>query len=250
MFDNCAVLPRFLASNLDPARRVATLSDGEAHHLTRVLRLVAGDAVAVFDGRGREFCATIDRISGGMVSLVLGDAIEPVAERAIPLTLAQAVLKGASMDDVVRDATMMGVAGITPLVTAHTVARKATSAHGADRWRRIALASTKQCRRARIPEIAEPVSFDLWRQNAPDGLTLFLVEPSANGVEPRSMRSLASRPPPPSVNLTVGPEGGWSSGEVMNAVNQGFIPVTLGPLTLRAESVALVALAALTVIWD
>ena len=250
MFDNAGVHPRFLASNLDPATGIASLTDGEARHLTRVLRLVVGDVVVVFDGRGHEFAARISGVSGGTVSLVLEDPIAPVAERSVPVTLAQAVLKGASMDDVVRDATMMGVAGIAPLITAHTVARRATSAHGAERWRRIALASTKQCRRARIPEIAEPLPFELWRDNDPDALTLFLVEPSIDGVEPQSIRSLLSRPSPRSVTLIVGPEGGWSPAEVRTAIGQGFVAVTLGPQTLRAEAVPLAALAALAVVWD
>ena len=250
MSDNAGVVPRFLVNDLDPSTGVAALTGSEAHHLTRVLRLAAGDVVAVFDGRGREFSARIDRIGGGTVGLILGAAIEPAAERAVPVTLAQAVLKGASMDDVVRDATMMGVCAIVPLVTAHTVARKATSPHGADRWRRIGLASAKQCRRARIPEVGEPVAFEAWRKQVPDGLTLLLVEPSMKGVEPRSIRSLAFEPLPPAVTLVVGPEGGWSPAEVTAAVGDGFVAVTLGPLTLRAETVALAAIAALTVLWD
>ena len=250
MFDNAGVHPRFLASNLDPATGIASLTDGEARHLTRVLRLVVGDVVVVFDGRGHEFSARISGISGGMVNLVLEDPIAPVAERSVPVTLAQAVLKGAGMDDVVRDATMMGVAGIVPLVTAHTVAWKATSAHGADRWRRVALASAKQSRRARIPEISDPVPFDLWRRTTREGLTLFLVEPSLDGVEPQTMRSLTSTATPRSLTVVVGPEGGWSPAEVTDAVSDGLLPVTLGPLTLRAEAVPLAALAALTVIWD
>lgn len=250
MFDNAGVHPRFLASNLDPATGIASLTGGEALHLTRVLRLVVGDVVVVFDGRGHEFAARISGISGGTVNLLLEDAIAPVAERSVPVTLVQAVLKGASMDDVVRDATMMGVAGIVPLVTAHTVAWKATSAHGADRWRRVALASAKQCRRARLPEISDPVPFDVWRQNTREGLTLFLVEPSVNGVAPETMRSLTSTATPRSLTVVVGPEGGWSPAEVTGAVSDGLLPVTLGPLTLRAEAVPLAALAALTVIWD
>jgi 16S rRNA (uracil1498-N3)-methyltransferase len=250
MFDNAGVHPRFLASNLDPATGIASLTDGEARHLTRVLRLVVGDVVVVFDGRGHEFSARISGISGGTVNLVLEDPIAPVAERSVPVTLAQAVLKGAGMDDVVRDATMMGVAGIVPLVTAHTVAWKATSAHGADRWRRVALASAKQSRRARIPEISDPVPFDVWRRTTREGLTLFLVEPSLDGVEPQTMRSLTSTATPRSLTVVVGPEGGWSPAEVTDAVSDGLLPVTLGPLTLRAEAVPLAALAALTVIWD
>src|SRR4029453_9023805 len=126
----------------------------------------------------------------------------------------------------------------------------ASPAHGADRWRRVALASAKQSRRARIPEISDPVPFDVWRRTTREGLTLFLVEPSLECVEPQTMRSLTSTATPRSLTVVVGPEGGWSPAEVTSAVSDGLLPVTLGPLTLRAEAVPLAALAALTVIWD
>jgi len=244
------VLPRFLVPDLDPASGTASVSGGEAHHLSRVLRLGAGDEVIVFDGRGLEVRATVERAAGGAVVVRLGDALTPAAERRVPLTLAQAVLKGTSMDDVVRDATMMGVAGIVPLVSAHTIARKAVAPHSAERWRRVAVASTKQCRRGRIPEVAEPVTFDRWLAQPRDGVTVFLVEPSLPGVTPLSVRALASREQPRSGTLVVGPEGGWDADELQAALAAGFVPITLGPLTLRAEAVPLAALAALTVVWD
>lgn len=244
------MLPRFLVADLDPSRGLATVTGGEAHHLTRVLRLGAGDHVAVFDGRGREFRAHVDHVAGTTVIVRLTEAIDPPAERQVPVTLAQAVLKGPSMDDVVRDATMMGVAAIVPLVTAHTVARRAAEPHGADRWRRVAIASAKQCRRARVPDVSEPLTFDSWRQQRREGSTLLLVEPSLCGVEPQPVRTLSAGGPPSAATLVVGPEGGWALEEVQAALEAGFIAVTLGPLTLRAEAVALAALAALTVVWD
>jgi 16S rRNA (uracil1498-N3)-methyltransferase len=244
------VLPRFLVTDLDPASATASVTGGEAHHLSRVLRLGAGDEVIVFDGRGLERRATIERIAGSAVAVRLGEALTPAAERRVPLTLAQAVLKGTSMDEVVRDATMIGAARIVPLVTAHTVARKAAAPHGAERWRRVALASTKQCRRSRIPEVTEPLAFDAWIARPRDGVGLLLVEPSVTGVEPMLVRGLASRDHPSAATLLVGPEGGWAADEVQAALAGGCVPITLGPLTLRAEAVPLAALAALTVVWD
>lgn len=244
------MLPRFLVPDLDPSRGTATVEGGEAHHLTRVLRLAAGDDVAVFDGRGREYRAQVDRIAAGAVVVRLAEAIATPAERQVPVTLAQAVLKGASMDDVVRDAAMMGVTRIVPLVTAHTVAKKAASPHGAERWRRVAIASAKQCRRARVPDVGPPLTFEAWLRQPRQGLTLLLVEPSLRGVEPVPMRALLSRERPSSATLVVGPEGGWALDEVQAGVAAGLKAVTLGPLTLRAEAVALAALAALTVVWD
>lgn len=242
--------PRFLLANLDPSHGIATLEGGEAHHLSRVLRLGPGDEVAVFDGKGREFDAVIDSVAGGVVRLRLGNAFDAPPERRVPITLAQGVLKGASMDAAVRDATMMGVAHIRPLVTAHTVARRAAAAHGADRWRRVAISSAKQCGRARIPEVHDPEPFDDWSRRQRPDLTILLVEPSVRGVTPLPIRGLTSQAPPASATLAVGPEGGWSAEETRTALNARFVPVTLGPLTLRAEAVPLAALAALAVIWD
>lgn len=244
-----AMLPRFLAADLDPSRGTATLTEGEAHHLTRVLRLGVGERVALFDGRGLEFEARVDRIAGGDVILRLDAPVASAPERKVALTLAQAVLKGSSMDDVVRDATMMGVAAIVPLVTEHTIAKRAASSHGAERWRRVAIASVKQCRRARVPDVGEPIRFDVFRGQSRPGTTLLLVEPSVAGVQPMPIRSLAPRQPE-SATLVVGPEGGWSADEVRGAVTAGFVPVTLGPLTLRADAAAFAALAALAVVWD
>lgn len=244
------LLPRFLAPDLDPSTGTATLSGGEAHHLVRVLRLGAGDEVAIFDGRGREFRARVERIAGAIVTVRVLEPIASAPERQVPITLAQAVLKGTSMDDVVRDATMMGVGEIVPIVSAHTVARKAASPHGTERWRRVAIASAKQCRRAWIPDVSEAQTFDAWVGQPRTGVTLLLVEPSIRGIDPMPMRALTARETPPAAALVVGPEGGWSAEEVRAAVAGGHVAVTLGPMTLRAEAVPLAALAALSVIWD
>jgi len=242
------MLPRFLAADLDAARGTATLTAGEAHHLTRVLRLGPGDRVALFDGRGREFEARVERIGNGTVTLKLAAAIAVAPERKVAVTLAQAVLKGSSMDEVVRDATMMGVSAIVPILTEHTIAKRASSSHIADRWRRVAVSSTKQCRRATVPDIAEPIPFDAFLDQPRLGMTLMLVEPSVGSFEAVRVRSLTAQPV--SATLVVGPEGGWADAEVRSAIEAGVVRMTLGPLTLRADAAAFAALAALSVIWD
>src|SRR5437016_5604908 len=113
------MLPRFLGA-IDLASATARLAGDEARHLSQVLRLVAGDEVTVFDGGGREFRARVERVSRDAADLALLDESAAAAEPGVRLTLAQAVLKGDKMDDVVRDATMMGVAAIEPLIPAHT----------------------------------------------------------------------------------------------------------------------------------
>jgi len=110
-------VPRFFAPAFDPGDDTVDLPRDEAEHLTRVLRLGVGDTVAVFNGRGQEFLARIVSAARRDARVQLVSRVEPAPEAPTPLTLVQAVLKGDKMDDVVRDAVMLGVAAIQPIVT-------------------------------------------------------------------------------------------------------------------------------------
>ncbi len=245
------MVPRVFAPDMDGDLATVMLPAEEARHLTRVLRLSAGGAVTVFDGRGAEFRAVIDVALRDTVTLRL---LEPVAvppPPAVKTALVQAILKGRSMDDSVRDATMLGVEAIEPLLTAHTdvKASVASRPETLERWRRVALASVKQSRRAALPLIHPPRTFDEWMATSSAEVKLLFVEPSAV-CAPRPLKSLLEREAPARAAILIGPEGGWSPGEIDVAVTAGCVALSLGPLTLRAESMAIAALAALGVIWQ
>jgi 16S rRNA (uracil1498-N3)-methyltransferase len=219
----------------------------EAEHLTRVLRLSAGDRVRVFNGRGAEFEAVVDAADRDGVRLTLGAPCTPAPEPRVAITLAQAVLKGDKMDNVVRDAVMMGVAAILPVVTARTEISVAalTRSRRRERWERIAVSSAKQCGRAVVPLIAEPSQFDPYVTLSESTLPLpvfVLVEPNMAGGVP--LGELNATAIPARATLVVGPEGGWTGDEVQAASALGTL-ITLGRRTLRADAMALVALAAL-----
>jgi 16S rRNA (uracil1498-N3)-methyltransferase len=245
------MLPRFLAPALDPDAGRAVLPPDEAHHLTRVLRLGVGDAVAVFDGRGREFRARVVLASRARVEVSLLDPIASAESPGVALTLVQAVLKADGMDVVVRDATMLGVEAIVPVVSAHVAVpgRALAGGKARERWGRVALASVKQCRRATLPDIPEPRPFDDWLASASAGLRFILVEPAA-GAAPGSLREYFGAPVPAGVSVLVGPEGGWAAAEVDAAVASGCVPISLGRLTLRAEAAPLVALSMCLLAFD
>ena len=235
--------PRFLADSIDLASSTGRLSADEARHLSQVLRLDIGDEIAVFDGAGREFLARVNEVDRNGATVRLLEPIEPAAEPAVRLTLAQAYLKGEKMDDVVRDATMMGVTVIAPLVTEHTVRHPRTH----DRWKKIAVSSAKQCGRAVVPAVGAGTAFADWLPVDTSAMRLMLVEPSAS-VEGHPVSTLAGDRPA-SATLLVGPEGGWSGDEIESAGRAGYVPITLGRRTLRADAVPVVAIGLLQFVW-
>jgi 16S rRNA (uracil1498-N3)-methyltransferase len=182
-----------------------------------------------------------------------------------------AVLKAEKMDDVVRDAVMLGVTAIRPLVTARTEIAAAVIERGGRiaRWQRIAIASAKQCGRAVVPAILDAATLHHAlgapggapggtlaggpstegsgeRSGMPPRLRLLLLEPVISAEPTRTLQQV---PRASAVELIVGPEGGWTESEVQSAAAAGAMLVTLGGLTLRADAVPLVAITALRVLW-
>jgi 16S rRNA (uracil1498-N3)-methyltransferase len=241
---------RFFAPALDPGDETVDLPRDEAEHLTRVLRLGVGDTVAVFNGRGHEFLGRVLSAARREARVQLLTRVESAPEPATPLTLVQSVLKGDKMDEVVRDAVMLGVAAIQPIVSKRTEFTVAAILRGArvDRWRRIALASAKQSRRAVVPDILMPLTFETWIDEPLPGLRLMFVEPGLDGVEPLGV--LRTAPAPGSAALVVGPEGGWDPAECAAARARGLRLVSLGGRTLRADAVPIAALSVLQFLWD
>ena len=241
---------RFFAPALDPGDDTVDLPRDEAEHLTRVLRLGVGDTVAVFNGRGQECLARVVSAARRDARVHLLSRIEPAPESSTRLTLVQAVLKGDKMDDVVRDAVMLGVAAIQPVVTRRTETTVAAVLRGArvERWQRIALASVKQSRRAVLPEIHIPLAFETWLEEPPAELQLMCVEPGIDSAE--RLTVLRTAPAPSSAAIIVGPEGGWDPAEHAAARTRHVRLMSLGGRTLRADAVPLAALSVLQFLWD
>jgi 16S rRNA (uracil1498-N3)-methyltransferase len=215
-----------------------------------VLRLGVGDTVAVFDGRGHEYLARVVAAQRKTARVQITARVDPAPEPGVALTLAPAVLKADKMDDVVRDAVMLGVAAIQPIVTKRaefTVAGLMRSAR-IDRWKRVALASAKQAKRAVLPEIRTPLTLETLLGEPAPALGIMLVEPdAAAGVQP--VGSLKGEPIPSDALMLVGPEGGWVEPELKAASDHGFRLITLGRRTLRADAAPIAAISVLQFLW-
>ena len=242
---------RFFAPALDVGDETVVLPQEEAEHLRRVLRLGVGDTVSVFDGRGHEFLARVVVALPRETRVQLLSRLEPPAEARVPITLVQAVLKGDKMDEIVRDAVMLGVVAVQPLVTRRTEMTVAALMRGGriERWRRIAVSSVKQSRRAVVPEIRTPLSVDSYLDEPCSSLRLMLVEPDAHAdVEP--IAALKHDPVPADLSLWIGPEGGWDEREWKAARERGVRLISLGPRTLRADAVPVAIVSILSFLWE
>ena len=228
--------------------QTVSLSADEARHARGVLRLQPGDEVYVFDGAGKEFrCAVREFVRDGAVLDVV-EEVEPARpESPLNLTLAIALLKGEKFDLVVQKATELGASRIVPVATSRADVRIRNgddAKRKVTRWQRIALEAAKQCGRARLMEIEEPVGFKALIDRPAEEGELRLMFAERNGT---SLAEVARNPQSGSAKLfaLIGPEGGWADEEIELAREGGWKIVTLGGRTLRAETAAIAIVALL-----
>ena len=228
--------------------RQIDLTREQQHYLNRVLRLQAGDRFIAMDGRGHWWLAVLEARETGLFASI-AEEIAVNMELPVEVTLMAALPKGNGFDEVVRQATELGVASIVPVTSDRTLLKP--SAQKVDRWRRIAAEAAEQSERQIVPEILEPVSFEFAVKDCGQKYRYICVARGKNrhlwdcvsGLEPPQPPLLrGEQEPEESIAIAVGPEGGWTDGEVERAIEFGFEPVSLGSRILRAVTAPMVAL--------
>lgn len=236
-------MPRFHCPTPLATGLALSLPPGAARHV-QVLRLQPGDVITLFNGEGGEFDATVSRMGRSDVEVEVG-AHRPVErEAARAVHLLAGITANDRMDWLVEKATELGVASITPLVAERSVLKlkgeraEKKLAH----WQGVAVAAAEQCGRNRVPSILPAVTLAEWVKKAPPGERWVLS--LSEGTQPVA-QVLGQAPKMPVTPVTVlsGPEGGLSPAEELAALSAGFLPVTLGPRVLRAETAPLAVLA-------
>jgi 16S rRNA (uracil1498-N3)-methyltransferase len=234
--------------HVEPARMAGpavVIADEDHRYLTRVLRLGAGDRVTLFDGEGNEAEAEIVRVGPRASEAHVLERRRAPAPEGPQVTLIQGLARGEKLDLVVQKATELGVHRVIPVATERSVLTldhmRSTSRRA--RWQKIAREAARQCGRADLPEIESVTSFGVAIDAAPrDALKLLFWE-GARTARLKDALPGPDSPPPAAVVVAVGPEGGFSDGEVARAREAGFAVAGLGPRILRTETAALVALA-------
>ncbi|NEQ30016.1 MAG: 16S rRNA (uracil(1498)-N(3))-methyltransferase [Leptolyngbya sp. SIO4C5] len=211
------------------------LTPEQQHYLRRVLRLQAGDRFLALDGQGQQWLAALT--DEAAIAQILATATPSLA--ALPeVILAAALPKGSGFDEVVRQATELGVTEIWPIISDRTLLRP--SPQKLDRWRRIAAEAAEQSERLTVPRIAAPLSFVQLLQLTDLNKTCYLC--SARQSQSHLLSCLLEQVPN-ALLLATGPEGGWTAAEIDAAIAAGYQAVSLGPSILRAVTAPLAALA-------
>lgn len=220
------------------------LPPGPARHAARVLRLIPGDTLQLFNGEGGAYAARIEQVRKGEVEVRVTAFEDRDCESPLQVMLAQGISSGERMDYTLQKAVELGVSAIQPIAARRSVVKLA--GERADKrvahWQGVVHSACEQSGRNRVPSVAQPLSLENWLVQRPIGRLLFL--------SPQASTKLADLPEPKGLQILVaGPEGGFEAEEIAALESADALAVRLGPRVLRTETAALAALAALQTLW-
>ena len=233
---------RFFIEKINPQAKHIILDDpAQLHHLRDVLRIKLLEQVAIFDQQGNEVVASVIQIGLNQAELEVKER-KPAKNPGIQITVACAIPKKVKMDDIVDKLTQLGVECIIPLETERVIVRldKQKKAARFQRWEKIALSAAKQSQRntlvvikpvTKLPDVILTTNdFDLKLIPTLEGKNKTLKETFSN-----------TRKKINKVIILIGPEGDFTSGEVILAKEAGFLPISLGDQVLRVDTAAIAA---------
>ncbi len=234
-------LPRFHLSSAHWTGPHLTLAGDEAQHCSRVMRKQPGDMIEIFDGAGRVAACEITHVSKSEVQARI-DSETRMEPFQTAIHLLPTLIKAEPFEWLLEKAVELGAASIQPIITERTIIHldAAQTEKKLAKWRRHMIESAKQCHTPFLPELKTPIAFAAsLKQDAEFKLIPALSEHG------RTLKQALPATKPASVAVLIGPEGDFTAEEEAQAFAAGFVPVTLGPLVLRAETAAIATLAIL-----
>ena len=204
----------------------------DVSHISKVLRMSAGDNIIVCDGEGNDYDAVITLISKTEVVAEITGKYVCDAEPCVNVTLYQALPKQGKMEYIIQKNTELGVNKIVPVYTKRCVVKPSDKT---ERWSKVAESAAKQCGRGIIPQVMPVITFEeAIKQMQEYDLALMPYEcEEENGLK-KVLQSSTYK----NISIFIGPEGGFDLKEVEAAINAGLKTVTLGKRILRTETAA------------
>ncbi len=220
------------------------LDAAASQYLLKVLRLREGANLVIFNGLGDSYEAVLTNSAGKHAVIKLLQAVDAKTESPLQLHVGLGISKGERMDYAIQKLVETGVQSITPLLTEYTVVKLDSKREQSRRqhWQGIIVSACEQCGRSVLPSLHGVSEISQWIASISAECKLVF---DTSG----TTRLNAIQPAPTSVCVLIGPEGGLSEQEVIQASHHGFRVVQLGPRILRTETAAVAISAALQTLW-
>lgn len=238
---------RFYISEEQISENEITIQGGDVNHIRNVLRLEEGDWVIACNGEGRDYVSRIRKIEKDFVLLRVEKLQETGSELPTKITLFQGIPKKDKMEFIIQKSVELGVYEIVPVMMKRCVVRLSDEKKllkRQERWQAIAEAAAKQCDRGIIPVVHRPVSMEEAIDMAKSLEYNMIPYELQDGID-KSREIVAHACSRESVGIFIGPEGGFETAEVEQAVACGMEPITLGKRILRTETAGMALLAIL-----
>jgi len=239
-------LPQFFIDKENISNGVVRITGSDSYHLSRVRRVKPGSTILLRDEEGMGYSARVTEVTSDEIKAEITDEFSRGS--TIPdISLYMALLKGGNFEFVIQKAVEIGVNRMIPVVTERTVPDpEKMSGKKIDRWNKISDEACKQCLRSTPVLIEPPLRF---KEVLGEDVTepRLICHPGADLQLKQALKDFTSRQ---SVSVLVGPEGGFSAGEITEARNAGWSAVNLGVNHLRAETAALIIPAVIIYEWS
>jgi len=213
-----------------------TIVDDEAKHLTRVLRKQSGEEIFVTDGEGNLYKCLISSMSKQLIECTIKENSHLVNEPELKINLYQSLVKNPDrLEFSIEKSVELGVNSIHTVITENTINKTTDKT---ERWQSIALSAMKQSQRCLLPKVFQPVSFNDAVTGASSDLKLIADEKDIQGrIQFKDIPTVLN-----SIDIFIGPEGGFSPAEAEFAVSNGFKILSLGKRKYRSETSAILVL--------
>ncbi|MGH1439427.1 MAG: 16S rRNA (uracil(1498)-N(3))-methyltransferase [Cellvibrionaceae bacterium] len=237
-------IPRLYTSQSLSENQTISLSDEATHYLKNVLRMKSKRELVLFNGEGGQYHATIESVEKKGVSVAVGEYTAVNNESPLELELGVCIIKNDAMDWLIQKAVELGVTRISPLFSDYTDVKLSSERleKKQQHWQQIAIHACEQCGRAIVPVVSKATTFDGWSRDVQTEKRIILHPYNASSFKEMAAPWLESELTPGTFAIALGPEGGFSDEEVGEALNSGFMPLSLGPRILRAETAPLAIL--------
>ena len=229
-------MPKFFVKKEDITDGIVTITGGDATHISKVLRMEAGQHILLCDGEGTDFDAEITSASKEEVRLHILESFPCPTEPKLSFVLYQGLPKQGKMDYIIEKCTELGITTIVPVACERSVAEiKNAQAEEKKlaRWRKIAAESVKQCGRGVIPEVLNVMSV---KEAVTHASSLSLALAAYENERQLPLKEAFPEEKPKSIGVFIGPEGGFSDKEIAIFQENNIPTVTLGRRILRTET--------------